>query len=114
MPASHQRASRALATPCAGVTTTFVLTAAPSAAEPDVDEARERLSAVQEKRDETALQARRLTKDLARTRADLRETRGELTAHETALDEIEAVTTEEAAGGLDVEAFAEASEVIRS
>ncbi len=114
MPASHQRASRALATLCAGVTTTFVLTAAPSAAEPDVDEARERLAAVQEKRDKTALQARRLTKDLARTRAALRETRGQVTAHETALDEIEAVITEEAEAGLDVEAFAEASEVIQA
>ena len=116
MPASHQRASRALAILCAGVTTSFVLTAAPSAAEPDVDEARERLAAVQEKRDKTALEARRLTKDLARTRAALRQTRAEVTAHQTALEEIETLIAEEAEqeGDLDIEAVAAASEAFRS
>jgi cell wall-associated NlpC family hydrolase len=113
MPATH-RAPKALAILCAGAASTFVLTAAPAAADPDVDQAEERLASVAEKRDKKVKDVRQVTKDLARTRAALRESRGEVKAHEVALDEMRALITAESQDTLNFEAFAEASEVIRS
>jgi peptidoglycan DL-endopeptidase CwlO len=114
MHASHQRATRALATLCAGAASTFVLTAAPAAAEPSVDEARDRLSTVQEKRDKTATQVRRLSKDLARAQAALRQTRGQAKAHEVALSEVEALIAEDPQDDLAIEAVAGAADVLRA
>jgi cell wall-associated NlpC family hydrolase len=114
MHASHQGATRALATLCAGVASTLVLTASPSYAEPSVDEARDHLSTVQEKRDRTAKQVRHLSKDVAKARAALRDTRSKVAAHQVALSEIRALISEEQEGALDFEGITAASDVIRA
>jgi cell wall-associated NlpC family hydrolase len=114
MHASHQRTTRALATLCAGAASTLVLTATPAAAEPDVDQARDRLSTVQDKRDETSTQSRRLSKDLAKAQAVLRETRSHVKSHEVALEEVEALIVAEEEDTLNVEPIAEASAVVRA
>jgi peptidoglycan DL-endopeptidase CwlO len=114
MHASHRRAARALVTICTAVATTSILTAAPAAAEPSVDEARERLAAVEEKKDRTATQVRRLSKGLEQAQASLRQTRNVVKAHEVALSEIEALIVEEGEDELGFESLATASTVVRS
>ncbi len=114
MHASHRRVSRALVTICASIATTSVITAAPSAAAPDVDDARDRLETAQQQRDKTKAADRSVTKKFVRTGARLQDTRSQLKVHEVALAELEADMASTEEDQLGLERLAQASSVVRA
>ncbi len=114
MHASPRRVSRALVTICATVATTSLIGATPSAAAPDVDQARDQLKSAQQHRHQTKVSDRKLTKRLAAARTGLHDTRTQLRAHEVALAEVEADIEAVEQDQLGLERLAQASTVVRS